>query len=76
MECEGIVLHNGEKMKSIEDEGYKYLVILEMDEIKEEALKNRFKKEYLRRLRLILRSKLNGKSKFPAINSWAVALLR
>ena len=76
VECENIVLSNGEMMRIIEDEGYKYLGILEMDEIKEEAMKNRFKEEYLRRLRLILRSKLNGKVKFQAINSWAVALLR
>ena len=63
-------------MRIIEDEGYKYLGILEMDEIKEEAVKNRLKKEYMRRLRLILRSNLNGKNKFQAINSWVVALLR
>ena len=47
-----------------------------MDKIKEERMKNRFKKEYLRRLRLILRSKLHGKNKFQAINSWVVASLR
>ena len=47
VECEGIVLPNGETIKIIEDEGYKYLEILEMDEIKEEAMINRFKKEYL-----------------------------
>ena len=56
------------QMKIIEDERCKYLGILEMDEIKEEAMINRFKKEYLRRLRLILRSKLNGQNKFQAIN--------
>ena len=32
--------------------------------------------EYKRRLRLILKSKLNGKNKIQAINTWAVALLR
>ena len=32
--------------------------------------------EYKRRLRLILKSKLNGKNKIHAINTWAVALLR
>ena len=37
---------------------------------------NRFKKEYLRRLRLILWSKLNGKNKFQAINRRAVAVLQ
>ena len=76
VECEGIVLLNGEMMKIIEDEEYKYLGILEMDEIKEEAMINRFKKEYLRRLRLILRSKVNGQNKFQVIDRWAVAVLR
>ena len=32
--------------------------------------------EYERRLRLILKSKLNGKNKIQAINTWAVALLK
>ena len=32
--------------------------------------------EYKRRLRLILKSKLNGKNKIQAINTWVVALLR
>ena len=32
--------------------------------------------EYKRRLRLILKSKFNGKKKIQAINSWAVTLLR
>ena len=53
-ESEGIVLPNGGTMKVIEEIGYKYLGILEMDRIKEEAMMNRFNKEYLRRLRLIL----------------------
>ena len=33
-------------------------------------------REYKRRLRLILRSKLNGKNKIRAKNSWAVAIMR
>ena len=32
--------------------------------------------EYKRRLRLILKSKLNGKNKIQAVNTWVVALLR
>ena len=32
--------------------------------------------EYKMRLRLILKSKLNGKNKIQGINTWAVALLR
>ena len=32
--------------------------------------------EYKRRLKLILKSKFNGKNKIQSINSWVVALLR
>ena len=32
--------------------------------------------EYKRRLKLVLRSKLNGKNKISAINTWAVAVIR
>ena len=35
-----------------------------------------FVKEYKRRTRLVLRSKLNGKNKIKALNTWAVAVLR
>ena len=47
-----------------------------MDEIKEHEMKIKVTAEYKRRLRLILKSKLNGKNKIQAINTWAVALLR
>ena len=33
-------------------------------------------KEYKRRLRLTLKSKLNGRDKITAINTWAVAIFR
>ena len=69
-------LPTGEVMKIIDDEGYKYLGILELDEIMEERMKDKFINEYYRRLTLILKSKLNGRNKFQAINTWAVALLR
>ena len=47
-------------MNDIDETGYSYLVILETDKIKE--MKERFSKEYLQRLRLILKSKLNGRN--------------
>ena len=47
-----------------------------MDEIKEHEIKIKVKAEYKKRLRVILKSKLNGKNKIQAINTWAVALLR
>ena len=63
----GIVLPTGEVMKTIDDEGYKYLGILELDEIMEKRMKDKFMNEYYRRLRLVLKSKLNGRNKFQAI---------
>ena len=39
-------------------------------------MKTEFVRKYKRRLRLILRSKLNGKNKIKARNSWAVAIMR
>ena len=73
---DGIHLPNQEIMKEVDENGYTYLGILELDEIKEHEMKIKVTAEYKRRLRLILKSKLNGKNKIHAINTWEVALLR
>ena len=73
---QGIELPNGETMKEVEQEGYKYLGIVELDKMKENGMKEKTIKEYKRRLRLILKSKLNGKNKITAVNTWAVATFR
>ena len=62
-------------MKDVDEDGYTYLDILQLDEIKEQEMKIKVTVEYKRRLRLILKSKLNGKNKIQAINTWTVALL-
>ena len=74
--CEGITLPNGEIMKEVEKQRYTYLGITELDKIKEKEMKEKTIKEYKRRLRLVLKSKLNGKNKITAINTWAVAIFR
>ena len=71
---QGIELPNGETMKEVEQEEYTYLGIVELDKIKENEMKEKTIKEYKRRLRLILKSKLNGKNKITATNTWAVAI--
>ena len=76
IESEDINLSNGESIKAIDLEGYKYLGILEADKIKENKMKEMFSKEYLRRTKLIMRSKLNGRNKIMAVNIWAVSLMR
>ena len=73
---DGIHLPNQEIMKEVDENGYTYLGILELDEIKEHEMKIKVTAEYKRRLRLILKSKLNDKNKIQAINTSAVALLR
>ena len=72
----GINLPNQVIMKEVDENGYTYLGILVLDEIKDHEMKNKIIVEHKRRLRLIWKSKLNGKNKIQAINTWAVALLR
>ena len=73
---EGIKLINGLTIKEVDDEGYKYLGILELDKFKEREMKDIFRAEYLRRFKLVMKSQLNGKNKIRAANTWAVSLMR
>ena len=73
---EGIELSSGEKIRETEEGGYKYLGILEYDRVKEKEMKDKFRNEYFRRTKLILKSKLNGRNKIMALNTWAVSILR
>ena len=41
----------------------------------EEEMKKKITKEYYRRLKLVLKSKLNGRNIILAINTWAVAVI-
>ena len=72
----GIELPSGEKIKEIEEDAYKYLRILDYDRIKEQEMKNKFKNKYFKRARLILKSKLNGRNRIMALNTWAVSTMQ
>ncbi|CAB4007495.1 Hypothetical predicted protein [Paramuricea clavata] len=52
VECNGIQLPDEKTIKSVEEDGYKYLGILELDKIMEGEMKRKFVKEYGRRLRV------------------------
>ena len=67
---------DGKMMKNIEEGGYKYLGILEADGVKHEQMKDQIKNEYIRRVRNILKSKLNGENIILAFNSRAVSITR
>ena len=73
---QGIKLSNSEVMKEVEKDGYIYLGIVELDKIEENEMKEKTIKEYKQRLRLVLKSRLNGKNKITAINARAVAVFR
>ena len=42
---DGIQLPSGEKIREIEEDGYKYLGILDYDRIKEQEMKDKFRNE-------------------------------
>ena len=65
-------------MRSLSENGesYKYLGILEADDIKHHEMKQLIQKEYYRRVRKILKSKLNGGNIVKAVNLRAVSIVR
>ena len=73
----GIELPDGKVTKSLQKgESYKYLGTLETDKSLEEKMKFSVSKEYIRRIRKVVNSKLNGMNLVRGINTWEVSLLR
>ena len=67
---DGIELPNQDKIRTLaENETYKYLGILEADTIKQVEMKNKIQKEYLRRTRKQLETKLNSRNLIKGINT-------
>ena len=73
---EGIQLPDGSTIKDIEEGGYKYLGVIEGEEIKHQEMKEKIRKEYIKRLKAILKSKLSSGNAVKASNSWAVPIIR
>ena len=72
----GIEYPDGKVIKSLQEgESYKYLGILEADKFLEDKMKLNVSKEYIRRLRKLLKLKLNGGDLFRGDNSLPVSLL-
>ena len=69
-------LPNQDKIRTFgEKEAYKYLGILEADTIKQVEMKEKIKKEYLRRTRKLPETKLSSRNLIKGINTWVVPLL-
>ena len=75
IESENIEIE-GDIIKELEQERtYKYLGIEESEKIENNIMKGKIKKEYRRRLKLILKSELNPRNKMQAINTLAIPVL-
>ena len=73
--CGVIIMERGRVIRTdgirLQDgDGYTYIQILETDIIKEKEMKEKLSKKCLRLLRLILRSKLNGRNKIMVVNTF------
>ena len=58
-----------------QEDSYKYLGINEADGIQHAKMKEKIRKEYYRRVRLILKSELNAVNRIAAINSLAIPVI-
>ena len=76
-ETQVIELPNKQNIKGLSlEESYKYLGILQADDIKLEHVKKKTTSECPKRIRKVLKSKLNGGNTIQAINNWAVPVIR
>ena len=77
VKSDGIQLPNDKVIKTLEEgQSYKYLGLLEAGEVMVNGMKDKVKKEYYRRVRKVLETKLDSGNVFKAINSWAVSVVR
>ena len=74
--CEGIMLNDKEVIGDVSIEGYRYFGIVERGDIAHEEMKQKTWKEYMDRVRKVMKSKLNGGNVIKAINTWATPLIR
>lgn len=73
---ENIKVSEDVEIKGLEQgEAYKYLGILENGQLDNNNMKEKIRKEYIRRTRLLLNSELSGRNKFRAIGSLAVPVV-
>ena len=71
----GIDLPDNQHIKEVEEDVYKYLGIMQLDKILNTKMKGKITSEYVRRVKKLCRSKLNGGNLISGINTWAVSVL-
>ena len=70
--CEGIVLPDGQMMGQVDENGYKYLGVLKGADIMQKEMKEKVRQEYMKRVKLVAKSKLYGGNLINASNAWAI----
>ena len=74
---DGTELPNHDKIRTLEEnETFKYLGILGADITKQVQMKDTIRKEYLRKKRKLLKTKLSSRNLIKGINTWDVSLVR
>ena len=73
---EEIQLPNGEEIGEAGAGGYKYLGVLELDKIMCDEMKRKVKEVYQKRVTPLMKTHLNGKNLFQALNTWAISVIR
>ena len=76
VDSSGIDLPDDQHIGEIGEEGYKYLGILQLDQNLNTKMKIKITSEYIRRVKKLCRSKLNGGNLIGGINTWAVGVVR
>ena len=73
---DGLKLPDGELMKEIDIAGYRYLGMPQDDQITHWKMKKKLEEEYLRRVKKLVKSKLQKKNMIDRINVWAVGVIQ
>ena len=63
-------------MKDVDENGYKYLGVLQAENVKNSEKKNKVRTEYLRRVKLLVNSELYTDNLVEGINTWAIGVVR
>ena len=76
VQAEGIQLNDNQVIQDLEQsETYKYLEMEEGEGLQHHEMKGKIRKEYKRRVKLVLKSELNARNKIAAINTLAVPVI-
>ena len=72
---EGIELPDVERMKKVDQEGYKYIGVLQLNKIMNKEMKESIGNEYNMRVKLICKSSLNVGNFISGMNDWPIGVM-